>query len=351
MKPIRVGLIGFANSHQKDWLEHFYRHPCFEVVAVSDHSPFGTYGGEEHAQRLGVSYHRDYHLLLERSDVDAVSICSETALHAVQTVAACRAGKHIFYDKPFADTLDNARTIVEAVKSAGVKFFMGFHLRLDPVFRRARQVLASGLLGPICHIDLIGEWGRSPTIHTLWIYNSAAAGGGALINFGVHGLDLIRYWTGDEAAEVYAELGHRIYPEYPVEDTVVVQMRLRAGATVTLVAGWGKPLERHTHAYDARVEVRGRHGTLRAGFSEAQHLEVCSEAPPYDRTTWVTVGGCQDIRAEVVDMFAAYLNGEGQPLASLEDGYRVTELVEAAYQAARQHEPVALPLTGWRVES
>ncbi len=343
MKPIGVGLIGFANPHQQVWLEYFHHHPHVEVVAVFDHSPFGDYGGQEHARRLKVDYHQDYHDLLERRDVDLVSICSETALHAEQTVAACQAGKHIFYDKPFADTLEKGRAIVEAVESAGVKFFMGFHLRLDPVFRRVRQVLASGTLGPIRHIDLVGEWGRSATIHTPWMHNPEAAGGGALINFGVHGLDLIRYWSGEEVAEVYAELGHCTYPQYPVEDVAVVQMRLRAGATATLVAGWGKPLKRYTHAYEARVEVRGQRGTLRADFSSAQHLEVCSETAPYDRTTWIVVGG-QDIRAEAVDMLVAYLNGEGQPLASLEDGYRNTELVEAAYRAARQHQPVTLPL-------
>lgn len=344
MKPIRVGLIGFANPHQKDWLEHFHRHPDVEVVAISDCSPFGTYGGEDHAQRLGVDYYRDYRNLLERSDVDVVSIGSETALHAEQTIAACQAGKHIFYDKPFADTLENGRAIVKAVESAGVKFFMGFHLRLDPIFRRVHQVLLDGILGPIRHIGLVGEWGRSATIHTPWVHNLEAAGGGALINFGVHGLDLIRYWTGDEVAEVYAELGYRTYPEYPVEDAAVVQMRLRGGASVALVTGWGKPLERYTHAYDAHVEVRGQCRTLRADFSAAQHLEVCSEATPYDRTTWITVGGYQHIRAEVVDMFVAYMNGEGKPLASLWDGYRNTELVEAVYRAARQRQPVTLPL-------
>jgi myo-inositol 2-dehydrogenase/D-chiro-inositol 1-dehydrogenase len=344
MKSICVGFIGFANSHQKDWLEHFHRHPDVEVVAISDCSPFGTYGGQDHAQRLGVDYYRDYRNLLERSDVDVVSIGSETALHAEHTIAACQAGKHIFYDKPFADTLENGRAIVKAVESAGVKFFMGFHLRLDPIFRRVRQMLRDGTLGPARHIDLVGEWGRSATIHTPWVHTPEAAGGGALINFGVHGLDLIRYWTGDEVAEVYAELGYRTYPEYPVEDAAVVQMRLRGGASVSLVAGWGKPLERHTHAYDAHVEVRGQYRTLRADFSAAQHLEVCSEATPYDRTTWITVGDYQDIRAEAVDMFVAYINGEGQPLASLEDGYRNAELVEAAYRAARQRQPVTLPL-------
>jgi predicted dehydrogenase len=347
MKPIHIGLIGFANTHQKDWLEHFHRHPDIKVVAISDHSRFGTCGGEEHAKRLGVDYHRDYRDLLKRTDVDVVSICSETMFHAEQTIAACQAGKHIFYDKPFADTLENGRAIVKAVQSAGVKFYMGFHLRLDPVFRRVRQLLADGMLGTIYHIDLIGEWGRSATIHTPWIHNPEAAGGGALINFGVHGLDLVRYWTGDEVSEVYAELGCCTYPEYPVEDTAVVQMRLRGGATVTLIAGWGKPLERYSHAYDARVEVRGQHGTLRANFSAAQHLEVCSETAPYDRTTWITVGGYQNIRAEAVNMFVAYMNGEGPPLASLEDGYRNTELVEAAYQAAHQHCPVTLPQSKW----
>lgn len=346
MMPIRVGLVGFANSHQRDWLEHFHRHPDIEVVAISDHSPFGAYGGEEYARRLGVDYHRDYRDLMGRSDIDIVSICSETALHTEQTIAACRAGKHIFYDKPFADTLENGSLIVEAVKTAGVKFFMGFHLRLDPVFRRVRQALADGVLGLIHHIDLVGEWGRSATIHTSWLHNPAAAGGGALINFGVHGLDLIRYWTGDEVAEIYAELDYRTYPEYPVEDAAIVQMRLRGGTTVTLVAGWGKPLERYTHTYDAHVQVRGRQGALRADFGLAQHLEVCSETAPFDRTTWVSVGGYQSIRAEAVDMFVSYMNGDGPPLASLEDGYRSTELVEAAYRAARQHRPVTLPMTG-----
>ena len=344
MTSIRAGLIGFANSHQIDWLEHFQRHPDVDVVAISDHSPFGVYGGEDCARRRRIDYYDDYRSLLERSDIDVVSICSETALHATQTVAACQAGKHIFYDKPFADTLEKGRAIVEAVESAGVKFFMAFHLRLDLVFRRVRQVLQDGMLGPVRHIDLVGEWGRSATIHTPWIHNPQAAGGGALINFGVHGLDLIRYWTGDEVAEVYAELGHCTYPEYPVEDTAVVHMRLRGGANVTLVAGWGKPLERHTHGYDARVELRGQNGTLRADFSSAQHLEVCSETAPFDHATWITVGGYQDIRDEVVDRFVAYMKGEGQPLASLEDGYRNTELVVAAYRAARQHRPVALPL-------
>ncbi len=345
MKPLRMGLIGFANSHQCDWAEHFNRHPDVQVIAVSDHSLFGSYQGEEYAGRLRVNYYKDYHDLLARRDVDAVSICSETALHAEQTIAACRAGKHIFFDKPFADTLENARKIVEAVKTAGVHFFMGFHLRLDPDFRLLRQALGERSLGTIHQIDLVGEWGRSSSIHTPWIHNPAAAGGGALINFGVHGLDLIRYITGDEVAEVYAELGNRTYPEYIVEDTAVLQMRLRGGAGVTLIAGWGKPIGRYTHAYDARVEVCGERGVLRAVIGSAQHLEVCSETGLCDRATRVGVGGYESIREEAVNRFVSFMRGQGPPLASLEDGYRSAELVEAAYRAARQHRVVKLPLT------
>ena len=340
MKKIRIGFVGFANGHQNIWFKVFQENEQVEAVAISDRPDFG---GRRLARKMGVAYHDDYRKLMSRTDIDAVVICSETSRHAEQVETACLFKKHILFDKPFADTLIAAERILRAVQKSGVKFMMGFLTRLQPPVVRAREAISGGQLGKVKKILCTGEFGRSPSISVPWMHTNSLSGGGALMNFGVHGLDIIRYLTGAEVAEIFVELSNRIYPEYKIEDNAIATMGLTNGAKAALICGWGKPVGKYHHPYDFRVEILGEKGELKIDL-QAEHLEICSEAKPYDRTTWLDGEDIYDVWRRSAQKFIDYLEGKEEIFCGVMDGYRSAELVVAGYRSAGTGKPIRLPL-------
>lgn len=333
-----MGFVGFANGHQNTWLKIFEEKNDAEIVAISDRPDFG---GRLTAKKIKADYHDDYRELMSRSDIDAVVICSETSRHAEQVETACLYRKHILFDKPFADNLPDAKKIFSAVQKSGVKFMMGFLTRLHPQIIQARQAIASGQVGKIKKCFCTGEFGRSPSISVPWMHKRSLSGGGAIMNFGVHGFDIIRYLTGLEVKEIFAELLNRIYPEYEVEDNAVVTMKLTNGAPAALICGWGKPVGKYHHPYDFRVEILGEKGEIKIDL-QAEHLEICSETKPYDRAIWLD---SMDIYAAwrlAAEKFISYLKGKEETFCGLTDGYRSTEFTDAVYRSAGIGQPVRL---------
>jgi predicted dehydrogenase len=97
--------------------------------------------------------HRSWQELLEQTDLEAVVIASPNAAHAEQAIAAAKAGKHIYLEKPMAISLEDCRRIVEAVRESGVKLDMGYHRRLNPIAVFARQLIADGRLGELVYVE------------------------------------------------------------------------------------------------------------------------------------------------------------------------------------------------------
>lgn len=196
---------------------------------------------------------------LARSDVDAVAVCTPSGLHADVAVAALRSGRHVVVEKPLDVTLANARRVAEAASAAppGVLAAVISQHRYDPGSRAIHEAIASGRFGRITSAVASLAWWRSQEYYDSgeWRGTWALDGGGALMNQGVHTLDLLVWFLG-RPVEIHAHTALLAHERVEVEDTAVATIRFESGALATVHAT--------TAAYpglSARLQVHGTRGS------------------------------------------------------------------------------------------
>jgi phthalate 4,5-cis-dihydrodiol dehydrogenase len=176
----------------------------------------------------------DVDAMCRSKDVDAVWIASPNALHAEHTIAAARYGKHVICEKPMAVTLDQCRAMVEAVERAGIKFVQGHSKVYDTPIRAMGEILASGALGRVIHID---SWNFND-----WLLRSltdsevdTAQGSGVVFRQGPHQIDIVRFLAGGLVRSVRAAAG-RHEPAFPKgEGSYTAFLEFADGTPATLV--------------------------------------------------------------------------------------------------------------------
>ncbi|MBA2336267.1 MAG: Gfo/Idh/MocA family oxidoreductase [Acidimicrobiia bacterium] len=203
---------------------------------------------------------------------DAVVIAAATDAHADLIMESTAAGKPTFCEKPIALDLASTRTVVDHVTATGATVHMGFQRRFDPGYRAARQLVATGELGTIYVIRMVGHDPQPP--HEAYIPVS----GGLFRDFGVHDFDAIRYVTGDEVVEVYADgavLGFPVFATYGDIDTGVAILTLGSGARALLSSTRHNP-----HGYDIRMELFGSGDSAVVGWDERTPLRSLEPGGP-----------------------------------------------------------------------
>ena len=145
-RTIRFGVIGCGVIAFWAHLRELRRLKNATLIAASDPDA----GARERAIRLtGVPVYEHSSEVLQRSDVDAIVICAPTHLHAELAVAAAKARKHFYLEKPIASTTEDGRRVLQAAEAAGVTGVVGFNRRFDPPFEKARALLAAGSIGSV----------------------------------------------------------------------------------------------------------------------------------------------------------------------------------------------------------
>ena len=198
----------------------------------------------------------DWRAVLERDDVDAVTICTPNVFHAEMAIAAARAGKHVLVEKPIACTLEQADAMLAAAADAGVRLMPAHNLRFVAPFVAARDAVARGDVGTVTGVRAaFGHAGpQAWAPDATWFFDPRLAGGGALLDLGIHMADLLRAVTGDEVTEVAAMISGE--PD-GVEDAGIALLRFASGATGSLHASWiAKP------GPDHQLTIFGTDGTL-----------------------------------------------------------------------------------------
>lgn len=298
--------------------------------------------------RYGVPCEANYAALLARSDVEVVCICTPSGLHAEQTLAAAQARKHVLVEKPMALTLADADAMLHACHQSGVLLGVALQRRTDPGFAAAQSAIAAGALG-----RLVLGCVTIPYLRTQDYYESAAwrgtwklDGGGALMNQGIHLLDLLLWYLGD-VAEVQAQmttLAHSI----EVEDCLSATVRFTNGALGSVVATTAA-----APGYPHRVEVYGQRGGMQLEGEQIARWE--SEGMPHVPGLIVAIPGTtasgagssprgisqEGHRRLIADMVAA-IQEQRQPVVPGEEGRRSLALALAIYQAARTGQRVSL---------
>lgn len=345
---IRFGIIGTGVAGGFH-AQAIARTPGARLVAVCAARP-------ELAADLAARYHaevaQDIPALLARDDIDAVSICTPSGQHAEQGIAAARAGKHVLVEKPLALTLADADALIAACRNAGVQLGVALQRRTDPDFRAARDAIAAGALGRMVLGAMTVPYLRPQSYYdsAAWRGTWALDGGGALMNQGVHLVDLLLWLMGDEVAEVQARadtLAHTI----EVEDVVTAALRFTSGALGTIAATTAV-----APGFPHRVEIYGTQGGMQIEGEAVVRWETTqtpTEGAPAGPRVTTSGSGQQDAgpgadprnitmsgHARIIDDFAAAIRERRAPLVTGEDARRALSVVLAVYQSAREGRPV-----------
>jgi UDP-N-acetyl-2-amino-2-deoxyglucuronate dehydrogenase len=209
------------------------------------------------ADKAGAAWMTDYRQAVELDDVDVVCVCTPSGTHAEIAVAAAEAGKHLVVEKPLDVTLERVDRIVEAVRKAGVKLTCIFPYRFMRGASLAKRAVDEGRLGRLALADAYIKWYRSQEYYDAsdWKGTWALDGGGALMNQGIHNIDLLTYLAGPVTRVVARAdtLAHKM----ETEDTAV--------ALVTFANGALGVIEGSTASWpgdSGRVELHGDRGTI-----------------------------------------------------------------------------------------
>ena len=252
--PLRVGVIGVGWAGQQH-LAAFGALPGARVVAIA---------GLEEPVRAALAAHyeveRDvarWEDLLEVDGLDAVSVAVPTFMHAPIAIAALERGMHVLSEKPIARTATEAHSMVEAARRADRVLDVAFNHRQRGDIQKLKAAIDAGRLGRPYYAK--AWWLRRTGIPTLgsWFTRAELAGGGPLVDIGVHVLDYSLFLLGNPAvsavsASTYDLLGHSGFGSNPtatksgatgsetfdVEDLATVFMRLEDGATLLIEASW-----------------------------------------------------------------------------------------------------------------
>ncbi|MDR1178748.1 MAG: inositol 2-dehydrogenase [Spirochaetaceae bacterium] len=250
-----IGVIG-AGRIGKIHVENIARFiPRAKLEGIADIK----LSGEQEAWAKGLGARivsKDPQALLKDPAIDAVVVCSSTDTHADLTIAAARAGKHIFCEKPIDLSVPKVKSALDAVKQAGKKLQIGFNRRFDHNFKRIRELTLSGETGQV-QIVKISSRDPSPPPPAY-----VAVSGGIFMDMMIHDFDMARFQAGSEITEVYAAGAVLIDPEIGKAgdvDTALVTLKFANGA-IGIIDNSRKA----AYGYDQRVEVFGSKGAAMA---------------------------------------------------------------------------------------
>jgi myo-inositol 2-dehydrogenase/D-chiro-inositol 1-dehydrogenase len=266
--------------------------------------------------------------------VDAVVIAAATSAHADLLRATADAGLPVFCEKPISLDLRSTVDVVEHVRRADVPVQMGFQRRFDAGFRAARDAVLEGRLGSLYVVRMAGHDPEPP--HEAYI----PASGGIFRDFSVHDFDALRFVTGQEVEEVYADgsvIAFPVFEKYDDVDTAVATLRLDGGPFGILSVTRHDPL-----GYDVRMELFGSGDSVSVGWDDRTPLRsVEPGGPPGPRDPY---RGFPDrfpaaYEAEMA-AFVRVAEGREESPCSPEDALEALRVALACDLSRREHRPV-----------
>ena len=300
------------------------------LVLVADIDP-------QPAQRLAQEYgcaasHR-WQDAIECDEVTAVLVCTPPHLHSSIAVPALRQGKHVLCEKPLGRNPTEAKAMLDAARESGAKLKCGLNHRHHLAVRQAKRWCDEGEIGEImfirCRHGICGREGYDKE----WRARGEISGGGELVDQGVHGLDLARWFLG-EFSEAFAFLSSGFWEIGPLEDNAFVLLRTPRGQIASLHASWTEWKNLFS------FEVFGREGYIKVGGlggsygAERVVLGKRSPSAPFRERVTEFRGEDRSWIEEWREFVAAIDEGR-EPLGNGRDGLMASRLTQALYESAR----------------
>jgi UDP-N-acetyl-2-amino-2-deoxyglucuronate dehydrogenase len=298
------------------------------------------------AKQYEATAYGDVAAFLRHRPLDVVAIGSPSGLHGDQIEAAAAAGMHLLVEKPLEISVARTDAAIDAVDRAGIKLAVCFQDRGNPRLGLVKQWIDAGYLGAPILVSARVKWYRPPEYYATsrWRGTWALDGGGALMNQGIHTVDLLLWWLGD-IVRVSARAKTQLHT-IEVEDTVVATLEFANGAIGTLEATTAA-----YPGYPRRVELTGTLGTVAI---EQDRIVFCDvrEAPAEMREALRAQGG--DANASAASPIVSDATGHQRVLEDLlesiatgrrpscdhREGRRSVAVVEAIYASSKSGKPV-----------
>ena len=295
-----------------------------------------------------------YHTVLADPEITAVSICTPNNMHPVIAIDAMRAGKHVLCEKPAARTWKEVQEMQRVQHETGMTLNIGVVNRFNDSVRRIKQYIDAGKLGDVYHVYVSFRAHRSiPGLGGAFT-TKAIAGGGALIDWGVHYLDIVMYCTGDPqtktvSGETFSKLGRDIKgytyrkmwagpPKldgvFDVEESVTGLVRTE-GPVITLNGAWAQNIDEKECYIDFMGDKAGIRLQYGGKFTlyTAEYGALVNYTPDFEMT---------DMFANEINAFVDYMQ-HGTPMPSKVETVAVTaQLMQALYDSAAAHREVVL---------
>jgi predicted dehydrogenase len=279
-----------------------------------------------YAEKFGAEHaYTSYEEMLRNPDVTVVAIHTPNSLHPEQAIAAARAGKHVFCDKPIALSAADAEQMVEECKKAGVKFGVNFHNRFLPAFNESKRIIASGEIGDVVLVELEASPGARPggTLAS-WRVDPAMTGLGTTMSVGVHLYDILRHVLASEIVEVTALFDK---PRGVMEETSLAIFRFANGVMAQVNINETAPNPHNFFViYGTKGRVTGK-GLTRSRFGG--ELQVLTENG--ERKQKIDVVNAH--AGSVAEFSNALLEGR-EPSPNGFDGLQSVRLTEAMARSA-----------------
>lgn len=340
--PLNFAIIGcgrVAPRHAQSLIDLHASHNA-NLVAVCD---IIESRAQHFAKTYGATPYTDYHALLERSDIDVVSVCVPSGLHSQIGQDVARAGKHVLVEKPIALTLDDADRLIATCKEHNVTLGVVLQNRFNPPMRDLRALVDSGALGRLLLGAVTVRWYRPQSYYEDGWHGTWAMDGGALMNQSIHHIDALQ-WLMGEVQSVFAytaTLAHHM----EAEDVGVAVVRFKSGALATI--------EGSTVTYPENLEgsvaLFGEHGSVKVGgtalnrkviWKVREQLETEREVLTHEAIDPPSVYGTSH-REQIIEMIHA-IREQRPPSTHGREARKSLEIVRAIYESSQVRREIYL---------
>lgn len=336
---VRFGIIG-AGGIAATHAEAISKLDGAQLVMVCDTVP-------ERAAKLAEQYHCRYGTpeeLLASPDVDAVTIATPSGLHAAGAVPAAQSGKHVFCEKPLDVTVEKAQEIITACRENNVKLMSVFPSRVTAAAQAVHRAVQQGRFGEMTLAGASVRWYRPPEYYAsgAWRGTWELDGGGALMNQGIHTLDLLLYFNGD-VKNLNARTANRMHKNIEVEDTVCAVLQFANGSL-----GYVEASTACAPGLPNCIELSGTGGSVTLEGDKITRWDFKDKMPEdeailaalgkseglHSGSTSHLVANCEGHRRQLEDFIRAI--EDGVPVSCTgEDGLRAVRVICGVYRSAK----------------
>jgi predicted dehydrogenase len=281
------------------------------------------------ASRTSAAASSDWRDVVRRDDVDVVIVSTINSLLAEVSAAALTAGKHVLVEKPAGRNVAEIDSVIAAQKRSGKLAHVGFNHRYHPALLKAKELFDQGTLGEMMFVR--GRYGHGGRIgyDKEWRADPKLAGGGELIDQGVHLIDLARMFLGDfETVDGFATT---YYWDMPVDDNAFLLLRTRDAKTASLHVScteWKNLFSLEIYGKNAKLHVEGLGGSY--GLERLAFYRMLPEMGPPETTIWEFPRADESWRIETAE-FLDDIRNNRKPSATLEDARAALSVVKQIY--------------------